>query len=875
MEELWNEDERKPNEAQRQAVLHTQGPLYLTAGPGSGKTSVLVWRALHLIVHQGVEPKAIFLSTFTEKAALQLRERLQASLGRVTERNHKAYDLSPMYVGTVHSLCQRMLTDRDFTPERHRARPPTLLDELGQYFHLHRTRTWRRLLASADLADGDVEELHPVHERIAKLLHATGSSKHTAVSACIAFFNRLSEECVNPEEALELLNHPDDSLAAYLDKHETNPQDLALIVRMYAEYLASLKVGPNLGLTDFALLQQEAYRLLQALPAAGSHFQHVIVDEYQDTNTIQERIFFKLAEGHKNICVVGDDDQALYRFRGATVENFVQFPARCRRQLGVPPTVIPLDINYRSCPQIVSFCTQFIQECDWGGGGRAYRVPKKLRADRSGPQPTVVTTSYLEEEQACAEVADLVQALLDKRIVEDPKQIAFLYPSLSSVHAQRMIAALGARGLKVYAPRAGTFLDVPEAVEMLGLCLQLFGRPQRHPNQQGQYAKFCEWIDRASARGQELIDEDERLAGFIQERRAEMDGAQADFAALIAVLEKNGWDLQTPYDPATMSQPLRNARGLSEAARRALTSKHLSYRALHAAEQGRSMPVRDAIWRATSLDWNVLDLFYRFCGFEHFLGMFDEAQRGDKRDEGPVCNLSLLSQYLARFMEEYRLSIITAEHLNDGLFKRILFGSYLYALFQRGESEFEYAEDPFPVGRIPFLTIHQSKGLEFPVVFLGNPHRTERKQWNETLVRPFLGRDDAEPLERVPEFDNMRMFYVALSRAKNLLVIVRAKGQSAVAPFKELLTGKFPRIPDLQLDALPKAELKEERLPKTYSFTGDYLAYQRCPRWYMVFRKYTFAPSQTRTMLFGSLVHRTLDDLHNELIRQRKEGATA
>ncbi len=129
---------------------------------------------------------------------------------------------------------------------------------------------------------------------------------------------------------------------------------------------------------------------------------------------------------------------------------------------------------------------------------------------------------------------------------------------------------------------------------------------------------------------------------------------------------------------------------------------------------------------------------------------------------------------------------------------RLLFGSFLFALFRRGESEYEDAEDPFPKGRIPFLTIHQAKGLEFPIVVLGNPRKDINRgpQPVERLVQPFLDRE-GEPLDRMAEFDAMRLFYVALSRAKNLLVIAHptGRGQHINPPFQTLLDGAFPAHP--------------------------------------------------------------------------------
>jgi DNA helicase-2/ATP-dependent DNA helicase PcrA len=271
----------------------------------------------------------------------------------------------------------------------------------------------------------------------------------------------------------------------------------------------------------------------------------------------------------------------------------------------------------------------------------------------------------------------------------------------------------------------------------------------------------------------------------------------------------------------------------------------------------------------------VLDLFYRLCGFDHFRGMFDLAECGE--DEGPICNLGLISQYLSRFMDEYG-AIITASLLQDEGMPRVLFSSYLFALFRRGESEYEDAEDPFPKGRIPFLTIHQAKGLEFPVVVLGNARKDTARgpQRVECLVHPLLGRE-GEPLDRMAEFDAMRLFYVALSRAKNLLVIAhpRGPGQRVNPPFQALLDDAFPRIPQLDVAGLPVARLEVDETPHSYSYTGDYLYYGRCPRQYMIFRKYGFVPSRSQTMMFGSLVHRTLDDLHQLLIARRSAALRA
>src|SRR5688572_3735469 len=149
IENLWKTANFKPNPAQEAAILHTAGPLYMPAGPGSGKTRVLLWRTLNLIVFNEVSPQDIYLSTFTEKAALQLREGLRMLLAAATNRTGRPYDTARMYVGTTHSLCQRILTDRRFYPARQRGRAPILFDELDQYLHLHSVRAWTALTERA------------------------------------------------------------------------------------------------------------------------------------------------------------------------------------------------------------------------------------------------------------------------------------------------------------------------------------------------------------------------------------------------------------------------------------------------------------------------------------------------------------------------------------------------------------------------------------------------------------------------------------------------------------------------------------------------------------------------------------------------------
>ncbi len=850
IEQLWRDAGFRPNDEQREAILHTDGPLYLPAGPGSGKTRVLLWRALNLIVFHGVQPGDIFLSTFTEKAARQLREGIRTYLGYATARTQKPYDISHMYVGTVHSLCQRITQDRRFSPDRARPRAPVLMDELSQYFFIYRNRNWEQIRAGVDNAVSSVNAC----------FGSGSTSRHRAVGNCTGLFNRLSEECITPEEA----------------RARTRNADLRSAIALYANYLNALAANQP-PLTDFALLQQHGLRILREGAGRVAPFRHVIIDEYQDTNTIQERLFFELAKAHKNICVVGDDDQALYRFRGSTVENFVEFPARCREHLSAKPRKIVLAANYRSREPIISFCRSFIEHptCNWqkrGRPGEYYRVmDKDLRPVRTEPGAAVVASSQGKPADVYAEIAELVRAIIDKKKVSDPNQIAFLWPSLGSSHVQPMIAALEKRKLDVYAPRANGFLDTDEAQEIFGLYLQLFGVPGGSDRYGGAFDDYMDWVRGAKRRGRELMDDDSDLRRYIEDHRTEIDGVVADYRALAKAVNKAGLDWDAPYEPATMRAALMSAQGLSNPAKASLADGRFERYVAERAAAGQPYRLSYVVNRSSALDWSVLDLFYQLCGFKHFRRMFDVAARTPNPDEGPICNLGLLSQYIARFMDDYAgSSVLTGRFLNEDGFVHTFFSSYVYALHRQGISEYEDAEDPFPKGRIPFITIHQAKGLEFPVVVLGTPRKGERLQEVEELVQPLIRRE-GEPVAKMPVFDVRRMFYVAISRPKNLLVIAhyRGQGQHTNEPFASLLDDDFPRIPDLDVDTLPVVDDKSEEMPETYSYTADYLVYKKCPRQYMIYRKYGFVPSRSQTMFFGSLVHSTLEDLHHYLIAER------
>ncbi|NCU27549.1 ATP-dependent helicase, partial [Candidatus Nomurabacteria bacterium] len=378
---------------------------------------------------------------------------------------------------------------------------------------------------------------------------------------------------------------------------------------------------------------------------------------------------------------------------------------------------------------------------------------------------------------------------------------------------------------------------------------------------------FRQWADNCAASVDQLIQADGALKKFVESKKAEIKVLLSDHQKLNDLCVKNNYPLGSRVIPTHLRQ-MAEVSGLSDLAIRRLSSRRLVAMAQNGDPKA---TIGYLINRATSLDWGLLDLFYQFTAFSYFRGLIDKASNGE--DEGPICNLGLLTEYISRYQEKRGRPIITANDVAGEWIQKDFFMSYLFAMYRLGESEFEDDEDPFPKGRVSFITIHQAKGLEFPVVILGSLYRKDSgPDAIEIIVREELGRP-GEPLERMVEFDNARLFYVALSRAQNLLILPRysGRGQNRLRSFHAVIDKGLPHLRTLDFKKIPSAKaLSDDSLGRAYSYTTDYLMYKKCPRQYMLFRKYDFVPARASVMLFGSLIHQTLEDLHNYLLAQRR-----
>ena len=402
------------DERQLELIGHLDGPLLGIAGPGSGKTLTIVLRAVNLLLLGVVEPRELLLCTYSRAAARELRQRFNRAISGVGYRG----DPSRVRITTLHGLCGRL-----FRPHSRRV-------GLRSGFHLMNEDERRELL------DRHFDEVFgpdlPGLERGRWRLPAT------VVRNSAKYFDRISDELIDPWELVG-----------------SRSRFKRAVGRSYLRYVELLL---DRNLADFAHLQRWAVALIHDAHEVGDEIsagiRHLLCDEYQDTSHAQERLLRRLARAHGNLCVVGDDDQSLYRFRGADVGNILEFPSRfpdCR--------VVRLTVNYRSHPSIVHAYDRWMASSDWSNPDPnlpPFRHDKTIvpRAANDGDYPAVISIGgndpWDEEEQ----LVDLLRFLKRNRVIGNYSQVALLLHSVREEVAGRYLDALDEGGIPAAVARA-------------------------------------------------------------------------------------------------------------------------------------------------------------------------------------------------------------------------------------------------------------------------------------------------------------------------------------------------------------------------------------------------------------------------------------
>lgn len=760
----------KANPQQLEAILATDGPVLIIAGPGSGKTFTLVERIVYLITQKGVAPESLFVVTFTDKAARELTTRVS---NRLTDLGIK-FNLNEMYLGTFHSICLRLLEDfREFTRLK---RSFTLFDQFDQQYFLYQRIKEFRELPDAQLVMGDDQ-----------------TGRWAQSENLLKWLNKVSEEAL---DAATLSAAPEPEIRA--------------LAACFAKYQELLDENNSL---DFSGIQYEALQLLEKRPEVLTQVReklsYLMVDEYQDTNTIQERILLLLAGEKKNLCVVGDDDQGLYRFRGATIRNILEFPAlfddgQCKQ--------VKLTVNYRSHPDIIRFYNEWMKEQVWDDGTRVFRFAKQIvpREDDFPDMPTAVRLAASDDKGETtnwhAEVLAFLNGLKASGKLADWNQVAFLFRSVKNDKVVALARFLETEGVPVFSPRSNMFFEREEIRLMVGALIFLFP----------QFPKVRAWAE----------------------------GVHLDI-----------WDYYDQLCFKPFTDELRKPE-----------NKPLL-------DWARPLAKRHAVLTQNT-DYAFSGLFYQLLQFPLFSRFLtEEAAQGV--DKGRAArNLGTFSKLLTKFEYLHYVSVLSPEWLEKNI--RDLFNQFLRFLQDGGIGEYEDESEFAPKGCVSFLTIHQSKGLEFPVVVCGSLEAVPRKHYSELDVlledSGYLSKERFEPLDHIKNFDFWRLFYTAFSRAQNLLVLAaqerqgRGLGKSPSKYFERLFY-EVPSWRDVDLSALTYEAVKQINLKREYSFTSDITVFENCAEQYRFFKELEFAAIRESPMLFGTLVHQTIEDIHKTVLR--------
>ncbi|MFW6032534.1 MAG: ATP-dependent helicase [Phycisphaeraceae bacterium] len=319
---------------QREAVTHVDGPLLVLAGPGSGKTRVITSRVAYLVREMGIAPWSVLAITFTNKAAGEMRERIASML---SSREARAATIS-----TFHSLCARLI--REYAGKLELPRGYSIYDSADQQRAIKQ--------ALEDL------EINPKNFTPASMLSAISNAK-----------NELLDAEAFAKTAADFYSRT--------------------VAKVYRKYEQILTRNQALDFDDLLLKTVQLFRrhpdVLQALQ---ERFQYVLIDEYQDTNHAQFMIASALAAGHKNICATGDPDQSIYGWRGANIQNILDFETHYPAA-----KVVRLEQNYRSTQRILAAADALIRN-------NQARKHKKLWTDNGEGDPVRVVTSYDERHEA-------------------------------------------------------------------------------------------------------------------------------------------------------------------------------------------------------------------------------------------------------------------------------------------------------------------------------------------------------------------------------------------------------------------------------------------------------------------------------------------
>jgi DNA helicase-2/ATP-dependent DNA helicase PcrA len=746
-------------ESQRKAVTHLDGPLLIIAGPGSGKTEVISRRAAFLVLSGSAEPDNLLVTTFTEKASLELKDRIQSKLPDV--------NVESMQISTIHSFCHYLLNEfRDLSPFRTGF---SVLDDAGQLLFIYTRR---------------------VELELNSILKGRESDFFSEVRR---MYNLASEEQIEPQE---LIAYCRSELGKAGPDDKTLWEEKEIVAQSYQKYLELLYQANT---TDFANLQRHAYDLIrnneQVLQALRQRFSYILIDEYQDTNGLQDRIMRTLAEPKLNVTVVGDDDQSIYRFRGATVRNILNFKSTYGNR--EPVEVVKLEDNFRSLESILHHTSRLIRH-------NPVRTDKDLLCKRDRFANDILLVHRKTAAEEAEAVVRILNHYIETGVIKQKRDVAILLRSVRS-YAEPYLEALREHNLPYVLTRDGGFFTRSDILDIYSLFVFL-----------GQTKS---WADK-----------------FI-------------------CCDTMNLSKQTAAALSSYKQDIAKIGNEGELRKIGVKNREEAKRIVELIELKRK-----ALGRRFS---SIMELLYELF---RITGYFERSERDGNREA--IRNLAILTRIAEVFDQHGKTSNVYP------------FLSYLKLLKQSGLDSFMLA----PSDAIQVMTVHQAKGLEFPVVVIGaamerrfpGSHRKPRYEIPYSLCES--GKPEVEDYHTT---DERKLFYVASTRARDLLVIgtadvVNKRGGGPSRFISELLGDNMDRAIQRTEKVLKSLIEVEESAKEVYEprrrLSYSQLAYfLQCPLRFKYIVDDGLAVLHPYYLNFGANVHRALELIHRAILNGKAE----
>jgi DNA helicase II / ATP-dependent DNA helicase PcrA len=734
------------NREQKNAVLDIENPIRIIAGPGSGKTRTIVSKYLHLLINESYDFTKIYLVTFTNKATQEIINRVSDELDKI---NYE-YDQSNLKIFTIHSFCKRIL-DENISILKKEIGATNILSGISQ----------------ASFILSFIEDYG--------WFSKAGSCKEVT-SSIIPFFNKITDEGVNSNDLFSLLSDKmNDLFNGRYNREETEKKmkkfknlfSYVLLYDIYEDKLIEKKY------TDFSHIQKDLWDELNnneiLLNKVKSEIDYILVDEYQDTSQIQSKIISKILNSNKTITVCGDDDQSLYRFRGATVNNFLSF----ENVLGSEIYDHYLKLNYRSAPPIVDISKVSINN-------NLFRIKKDLKSSDNSQKGFV---SYFECDTIFDEsksISDIIVSLKDDGIIKSYSEVAILFRSV-----------IGSSG-EILSHLVKN--DIP-------------------------YTVF----------GIDLIKN-----SYISK-------------SLIAILS-----YISGYGDLKINDIIKN--------------EYLNYFFVNCEDTDDYILKIDTIKKKVKeFDSNISIYYELLLNSSKFL----ELIKNDKNNE--LKELGILSQIVSEFDSSYQRT------------DPFLLSSLLHTMVIKGN----YSIDDDIDNHINIMTVHQSKGLEFPIVFY--PHQIKKpirkSRINDIEIFNELFNYETTDSELLNIIDERKVFYVGMTRAQSALIYSRhlnVKWGKGTQKRKQNDFLKELDISPVSLESIKNSFntnynnkiptiIKENNLLVSFSKLRTYI---ECPRKYNFLYKLEFETVLKGQMTFGLSIHNSIDTLHKNYLSKGKDDYT-